>query len=447
MVGCGVFSLAGFPLDDFWHRIFGQDVTLWGPTHLMLIGGASLATIASWVLFVEGTARRGPKVRDVPFVKIRQAGLAGGLLVGLATFQAEFDFGVPQFRLLFHPILLMLAAGIALVLARVRLGRGGALMAVLAYIAIRGFVSLLVGPVFGQTTPQFPLYLGAALAVELVALRVSTERTVRFGALAGAGIGTLGLAAEWGWSHLWMPIEWPSSLLPEAALLGFVTAVAAGALGGAMGRALSSDVSTPVTRPERRALVAAAVAVVGALGYTLPVTEGERTTARVTLEEVRPAPEREVVATATLDPPDAADGAEWFNVTAWQGGASEIVRMREVAPGTYRSAGPIPVDGTWKSILRLHSGNRIVGVPIFMPEDTAIPAPEVPASPRFERAFALDTENLQREQKDDVPGWITLAAYLTVLAIATAMIAALTVALARLGGARARRGRRAATHA
>ena len=41
------FALAGFPLDDIWHRLFGQDVTLWGPTHLMLIGGASLATLAA----------------------------------------------------------------------------------------------------------------------------------------------------------------------------------------------------------------------------------------------------------------------------------------------------------------------------------------------------------------------------------------------------------------
>src|SRR6478735_1610394 len=37
---CGAFSLIGFPLDDIWHRLFGQDVTLWGPTHLMLISGA-----------------------------------------------------------------------------------------------------------------------------------------------------------------------------------------------------------------------------------------------------------------------------------------------------------------------------------------------------------------------------------------------------------------------
>ena len=40
MTAAGGFALIGFPLDDVWHRLFGQDVTLWGPTHLMLIGGA-----------------------------------------------------------------------------------------------------------------------------------------------------------------------------------------------------------------------------------------------------------------------------------------------------------------------------------------------------------------------------------------------------------------------
>src|SRR4051812_11983507 len=44
IAGCGLYALIGFPLDDVWHRIFGQDVTLWGPTHLMLIGGAGLST-------------------------------------------------------------------------------------------------------------------------------------------------------------------------------------------------------------------------------------------------------------------------------------------------------------------------------------------------------------------------------------------------------------------
>src|SRR4051794_21052556 len=59
---CGAFSLIGFPLDDVWHRLFGQDVTLWGPTHLMLISGAAMTLVGIGVLTVEGTrmrARRG----------------------------------------------------------------------------------------------------------------------------------------------------------------------------------------------------------------------------------------------------------------------------------------------------------------------------------------------------------------------------------------------------
>src|SRR5215212_1891894 len=51
---CGGFALTGFPLDDIWHTLFGQDVTLWGPTHVQMIGGASLATLAMWVLLEEG---------------------------------------------------------------------------------------------------------------------------------------------------------------------------------------------------------------------------------------------------------------------------------------------------------------------------------------------------------------------------------------------------------
>ena len=48
LFACASFSLLGFPLDDGWHRIFGQDVTLWGPTHLMLIGGAWVPEGTRW---------------------------------------------------------------------------------------------------------------------------------------------------------------------------------------------------------------------------------------------------------------------------------------------------------------------------------------------------------------------------------------------------------------
>src|SRR3954468_23935061 len=54
LTASGFYALLGFPLDDIWHRIFGQDVTLWGPTHLMLIGGAGLSLVGVLLLEQEG---------------------------------------------------------------------------------------------------------------------------------------------------------------------------------------------------------------------------------------------------------------------------------------------------------------------------------------------------------------------------------------------------------
>ena len=169
MAAAGGFALIGFPLDDLWHRLFGQDVTLWGPTHLMLIGGASVSLIGQGVLLAEGTRTQGilrgaDRSGRVPFcLMLRRAALGGGFLIGLSTFQAEFDFGVPQFDFLFQPMLIALAASIGLVSARLWGGRGGALAAVAFFVAVRGFVSLMVGGAWGESTPHFPLYLAEAL--------------------------------------------------------------------------------------------------------------------------------------------------------------------------------------------------------------------------------------------------------------------------------------------
>src|ERR687897_142121 len=157
---CGAFALAGFPLDDLWHRLFGQDVTLWGPTHLMMLGGAAMTLIGQAVLLREGLWERGRRGQhsSPPFVTLaRRVALMAGLLLGLSIFQAEFDFGVPQFRMVFQPMLIALGAGFALVTARIWIGRGGALAAVAVFLAVRGAMALLVGPLLGETTPVLPL--------------------------------------------------------------------------------------------------------------------------------------------------------------------------------------------------------------------------------------------------------------------------------------------------
>jgi hypothetical protein len=445
---CGAFSLTGFPLDDVWHRMFGQDVTLWGPTHLMLIGGAAMTLVGIAVLAVEGlraNAAAGDPDRMKTWARATMAvALTGGFMLGLSTFQAEFDFGVPQFRFVFQPILVMLAASVGLVTARIFGGRGAALGAVAFFLVVRGLLSVAIGPVFGETTPHMPLYVVEALVVELVALRVVAEdRPLAFGLASGIGIGTVGLAAEWGWSHVWMPLAWPAELFPEGALLGFAAAIAGGLLGAWIGARLSVEPRPRDGRLRTAALAGAAlVAVIVGFSLNKPPAEGVR--AAVALTEVRGGPERTVDATVTLTPRDAADDAEWLNVTAWQGDGLVVSKLERIGPGRYRTEKPVPVHGNWKSLIRLHVGNSLTAVPLFLPEDPAIPAKEVPASARFERPFVSDHEILQREQKGG-SGALTALAYGTVVAIALSLLALLAWGLHRLGsgaGGPVREGRR-----
>ena len=39
-----------------------------------------------------------------------------------------------------------------------------------------------------------------------------------------------------------------------------------------------------------------------------------------------------------------------------------------------------PISGNWKSLIRLHTGSSIVAVPLYLPEDPAIPILEVAAT-------------------------------------------------------------------
>lgn len=405
---CGVVSLAGFPLDDVWHRLFGQDVTLWGPTHIQMIGGASLATLALWVLYVQaerqGTPRRwAARMADV--------GLAGALLVGLSTLQGEFDYGVPQFRLLFQPIMIAVAAGISLVAARIRLGRGGAAKAVVFFLVLRGVLTLLIGPGLGRVVLHFPLYLVEAALVEAVALRVDPRQQLSFGAVAGLLVGTVGVGAEWLWTQVWMPLPWNAALLPEVLVLAPVAGVAAGVLGGFTARALE-PIGAPRQVAPRWAAGAAAAGVVAALAWPLPMAHPpEDLQVTLDLSPARAAGGEAVDAELTLQPSDAAaGGVEWLTVTAWQGAnwadrQSIVDPLERVGEGTWRTTQPIPVHGEWKALVRFHDGRVMSSAPIFMPADEALDAQEIPAEDGASRDFVYDKQLLQREALDVPQYW------------------------------------------
>ena len=437
MMFTGLFSLTAFPLDDFWHRLFGQDVTLWGPTHLMLIGGAVMTLLGIAVIQAEVVrAMKGAGVMHLEKAWVRHlrvVWLPGGLLVGMSTFQGEFDFGVPQFQLIFHPLLIMLAAGLVLVMTRIWLGRGAMWGAVAFFLIMRGGLAVLIHDTLGESLTHFPLYIAEALCVEAAALLfVAKQRPLAFGATAGVLIGTVGLAAEWGWSHVWMPLPWSSEILPETIVLGLAMAVSASLLGAWIGARIDDEVPYGETRHLRPVALVSALAIFALLAFPLFTDPKTDVRASVVLTNVTGGAERTVNATVTLQPRDAADDATWMTMTSWQGGGRLIVdRLERVSQGVYRSNRAVPVHGKWKTFVRLHKGNSIVALPIYAPADTAIPLAETPAPARFDRPFYSDKELLQREAKVQ-EDWVWNLGYGVVLILALSLVALLAWGIHRV---------------
>jgi hypothetical protein len=425
MLLCGGVALIGFPLDAVWHALFGEDVTLWGPTHLFMIGGAGVSTLGLWMLMRQGI-ELGRPTRHVHRAHLR---VAGSLLIGLSTFQAEFDFGVPQFQLLYQPVLIAFAAAVALVAARSLLGPWGAFKALVLFLVIRSALAIFVGPVIGYTTPHFPLYIAEAAIVELAAL-AAWRSPLRFALLSGAGIGTLGLAAEWGWSHLWMPHPWTASMLPEAVVLALAAAMAGAVLGARLSQSLALPGSDRARlAPLKPAAVAAAGAVaLVALFVPLPRTGGDGT--RASIVPAR-AGEGEVRLAVRMRPANAARNAEWFEVISWQGRTPgqtrRLTQLRRVGEGRYVTEGSVPVTGNWKSILRLAKGSHLMGLPVYLPASPQAGRPAVASQPRSGPMIA-DTFLLQREATGG-PGWLTSTAYAVLVAIVAIWLVLLTWAL------------------
>lgn len=441
MAGCGLYAMIGFPLDDIWHRIFGQDVTLWGPTHLMMIGGACFSLFAVLMLEREGEADEGEDVYHGAFITFLRYLSFGGLFIGLSVYQIEFDFGVPQFRLVFQPMLIAGAAALAAVAARITMGRGAAVIAAVFAIALRGGVALLVGPILGAPINWFPLYLGPALAVELIALTQVYKRPIVFGAVAGLGVGTLGLWLESLWIAAVYHYPWPISMWGEALAMAVPVAVLMGMCGAMFGMVLTGQ-RLPGRAIGISVVVATVLVIGGAVANGLHILVPSSNNATITLTDLPSAPgQRMVSADVQLLPADmVSDNPDWLTILSWQGRMNNgrgliIDRLAKVGPGHYRSTQPVPVWGDWKTLLRVQDGRTMTAVPIWEPADAAIPAPEVPALTSSTRPFVLEVTILQRERDQSAPAWLFTAGGIVVLFLTLMVIAGLTWGAGRLNNA------------
>jgi hypothetical protein len=441
MAGCGLYALTGFPLDDIWHRIFGQDVTLWGPTHLMMIGGAGFSTISALLLEYEGQRAMG---EDAPtegmFLKgIKYLGF-GGIIIGLSVFQIEFDFGVPQFRQVFEPMLIAAAGAFGLVAARMMLGRGAAILAAIFALVLRGLVALVVGPILGSPINWFALYLGGAVVVEIAALTPLFKRPILFGLVSGLLVSTVGLWLESFWIDAVYHYPWPSSMWPEALMMAVPVAVLTGACGAMLGMVLT-DQRLPARGISVGLVVLAILVIGGATANGLRYEVPHNATATMTLTEAGTPDKRMVTADVLINPPNLiSEDPNWVSVLGWQGGLANergifIDHLQKLGPGHYRSTQPMPVYGKWKTLLRLHDGRILTAVPIFLAGDPGIGAPEVPAEANMTRPFVAEITILQRERNPDTPMALWTIGCIVVLVCTLLMIGGLTWGAGRINRA------------
>jgi hypothetical protein len=432
VAAAGFYALLGFPLDDVWHRLFGQDVTLWGPTHLMLITGAGLSLVGILVLEQEGHGGLSTDDGDRKIGRIarfvRQAMAMGGLLLGLSVFQGEYDFDVPQFRLVLEPFMIAGAAGMALVAARLFIGRGGALAAAGFFLGVRGVIALIVGPAFGEILPTFPLYLGSAIAVELLALALPlARRPLLFGAVAGVLIGTVGHATEALWTQATQTLSWGGDILVEGTLM----AVAGGVAGSMLGTLLALGLRRRLPRPAvaRTVLLASLVTIAACVTNGLIATVPGDWRATFRIEDTQTDP-RTANIEVEITPADALDDPSWVQITAWQGQGLVVTPLERTGEGTYRTTEPVPLHSDWKTLLRLHDGRVLTAVPIYLPADDAIPADAIEANDGMNRAVIPEIDILQRELKNS-GGGLWAASNLAVLACTLLLIAIISWGVGR----------------
>ncbi|MCW4352423.1 ABC transporter permease [Hoyosella sp. YIM 151337] len=473
IVAAGLIALAGFPLDDVWHRMFGQDVTQWGPTHTMMIGGAVTCVLGGVLLHSEARQVGAPGTLGLGG-RIRGVFLLSTCIIPF-YFLAEFELGLPQFPAATQFIIAGLLTTWIFTACRRYFGPGGALFAWGFYAIAQLFLIATISALPGVLVSQMLLFLPAALIVELVALVLAPARGVVFGLVCAVLIGTVGMYAEWLWSHAFMPLPQPlpSHALPLMLSVGTAAAIAGALIGHWHAQQLQrvearSTVSSrldqitfrspllqtcysywlrqqtpaPATRTapgywQRNGYVAVGgVVFLALMAAFAPPSMKDGVFADVELSENCDGTSIcRAFVTITMDPAET-DRAIWLHAYYWQGkagtegeiptdpsgGAPGVMRVRMLPTGIagqFRSEHELPMYGGGKTQIRLHQAPTVMlNLPLYAPDDPEISADigrRILAESGQRYEFIYEPTFLQRETKDYVPGWLWATGYTVVL--------------------------------
>ena len=275
VVGFGYLTVAlAAPLDNYWHELYGIDVALWAPFHMMGLIGAFIGGLGSvylWSAFLVEARQRGGDLSwrrpEIWAVLLGLMFLLGHVLTmtrPALRLSPVLDLGL--LHIMTYPVLLAIGIPWILVAANRVTSRLGAASIVVLLLIGRDFLFQLfvpwavhtgaaaeglpfrdpsLAPSFSLTPLLFDLgLLVLAVVVDLLVwlspLRGSRKRSfpATLGIVAGAGLYLVAVSFTYYWAptvtlppgvHAGTPADW------TAALLALPIALSSGALSSVLG--------------------------------------------------------------------------------------------------------------------------------------------------------------------------------------------------------------------
>jgi len=275
--GVGLVVLAA-PIDDLWHRLFGLDVTLWSPPHLLGLLGSAVNTLGALVIATE-VYPIGSRARLAALL------LGGGLLYGgvRVVLEPAWLTAFTHGGVAFHTFAMLgaLALPLALIPAARLVDRRWTPVAVVVValgisilgeqIARVGFEIVQPASVIGEEIekdPTSPIALAAAiraksrgagmpqpirLLLPVLAAAVMTAVDPRRRPAAASVAYGVALLALYGWSTSHSPAFQP--LVPSAAETAVAIAITcvAALIGSVVARHLAAGLGASGEQPDRDA--------------------------------------------------------------------------------------------------------------------------------------------------------------------------------------------------
>lgn len=211
------------PADDMWHRLFGADITLWGPMHLVGLLGFTTATfgglLSSWLEYMLKPSR----------IFLWTTLFFTATLLGWSMlYLAEFEYNVPAFPIFWHILLLTALPTVALVLIAKLYPFYGATLTALIFTLLRFALMLWLfvtssQNLAGDSQPAIPFLILSGLLADFLIKR----KTPLW--LTGLGIGSMSFLSNLPLA-LWQNFSWHIQALWIGLPLGLLLSIALGYL-------------------------------------------------------------------------------------------------------------------------------------------------------------------------------------------------------------------------